>query len=142
MKPLFARAALRFLRRGMGACGAALLVWSGCVAIVHVAAAAERPNVLFIAIDDLNDWVGCLGGYPQVKTPNIDRLAKRGVLFTHAHCAAPPCNPSRAGTTSATPTARRNSTTANPTQTNGPTSPLIRRRKAPFSKCNPTSPGS
>jgi arylsulfatase A-like enzyme len=51
--------------------------------------------VLFIAIDDLNDWVGCLGGHPQVKTPNIDRLAQRGTLFTNAHCQAPLCNPSR-----------------------------------------------
>ena len=58
--------------------------------------AADRPNVLFIAIDDLNDWVGCLGGYPgTVHTSNIDRLAKQGVLFTNAHCAAPVCNPSR-----------------------------------------------
>ena len=55
-----------------------------------------KPNVLFITIDDLNDWVGCLGGHPQVKTPNIDRLAKRGVLFSNAHCQAPICNPSRA----------------------------------------------
>src|SRR6266446_3503409 len=61
------------------------------------APASERdPNVLFIAIDDLNDWVGCLGGHPQVRTPNIDRLAKHGTLFTNAHCQAPPCNPSRA----------------------------------------------
>jgi hypothetical protein len=58
--------------------------------------ADERPNVLFIAIDDLNDWVGCLGGHPQAHTPNIDRLARRGVLFTNAHCASPACNPSRA----------------------------------------------
>ena len=58
-------------------------------------AAAQRPNVLFIAIDDLNDWVGCLGGHPQVRTPNIDRLARRGVLFSNAHCQAPICNPSR-----------------------------------------------
>ncbi|MBN1441735.1 MAG: sulfatase-like hydrolase/transferase, partial [Planctomycetes bacterium] len=55
-----------------------------------------RPSVLFIAIDDLNDWTGCLGGHPQALTPNIDRLAARGVLFTSAHCAAPACNPSRA----------------------------------------------
>ena len=54
-----------------------------------------RPNVLFIAVDDLNDWVGCLGGHPQAKTPNIDRLARRGTLFTNAHCQAPLCNPSR-----------------------------------------------
>jgi arylsulfatase A-like enzyme len=56
----------------------------------------NRPNVLFMAIDDLNDWTGCLGGHPDVKTPNLDRLVQRGVLFTNAHCSAPACNPSRA----------------------------------------------
>jgi len=60
------------------------------------AAKTAKPNVLFIAIDDLNDWIGCLGGHPDVKTPNLDRLAQRGVLFTNAHCSAPACNPSRA----------------------------------------------
>src|SRR5688500_6372620 len=55
----------------------------------------ERPNVLFIAIDDLNDWIGCLKTHPQVKTPSIDRLAARGTLFANAHCQAPICNPSR-----------------------------------------------
>ncbi|MCR9116984.1 MAG: sulfatase [bacterium] len=54
------------------------------------------PNVLFIAVDDLNDWVGFLGGHPQALTPNIDRLAARGIALTNAHCAAPACNPSRA----------------------------------------------
>ncbi|HUV63884.1 MAG TPA: sulfatase [Sedimentisphaerales bacterium] len=57
--------------------------------------AASKPNVLFISVDDLNDWVGCLGGHPQARTPNIDRLAASGMLFTNAHCAAPACNPSR-----------------------------------------------
>ncbi len=61
-----------------------------------VTQAEERPNVLFIAIDDLNDWIGCLGGHPQAHTPNMDQLAKRGILFTNAHCASPACNPSRA----------------------------------------------
>ena len=55
----------------------------------------ERPNILFIAIDDLNDWVGYLGGHPQAKTPNIDRLIKRGVGFSKAYTIAPLCNPSR-----------------------------------------------
>ncbi|MBC8117169.1 MAG: sulfatase-like hydrolase/transferase, partial [Candidatus Saccharimonas sp.] len=58
--------------------------------------AAERPNVLFIAVDDLNHWVGHLARNPQTKTPNLDRLAARGVTFTRAYCAAPVCNPSRA----------------------------------------------
>jgi len=55
----------------------------------------EKPNVLFIAVDDLNDWIGCLGGHPDAVTPNIDRLANQGVLFTRAYCNAPACNPSR-----------------------------------------------
>lgn len=57
--------------------------------------AATKPNVLFIAVDDLNDWIGCLGGHPQSVTPNFDRLAANGMLFTNAHCTAPSCNPSR-----------------------------------------------
>lgn len=59
------------------------------------AADADKPNVLFISVDDLNDWIGCLGGHPQAKTPNFDRLAASGMLFTNAHCPAPACNPSR-----------------------------------------------
>ena len=55
----------------------------------------KHPNVLFIAIDDLNDWVGYLGGHPQVRTPNIDRLVKSGIGFTKAYTVAPLCNPSR-----------------------------------------------
>ncbi len=56
---------------------------------------APAPNVLFIAIDDLNDWVGPLKGHPQVKTPNMDRLAARGTVFRNAHAQSPLCNPSR-----------------------------------------------
>lgn len=56
----------------------------------------SKPNVLFIAVDDMNDWIGCLKGHPQALTPNMDRLAARGMLFKNAHCAAPACNPSRA----------------------------------------------
>lgn len=69
-----------------------VLTW----AILNNTGALARPNVLFIAVDDMNDWVGFLEGHPQVKTPNMDRLAKRGVVFTNAHCAAPLCGPSRA----------------------------------------------
>jgi arylsulfatase A-like enzyme len=65
------------------------------LALPAVAATGNRPNVLFLSVDDMNDWVGCLGGYPGVKTPHIDALAKRGVLFSNAHCASPLCNPSR-----------------------------------------------
>lgn len=54
-----------------------------------------KPNVLFIAIDDQNDWIGPCGGHPLVKTPHLDRLAQRGAVFLNAHCQAPLCNPSR-----------------------------------------------
>ena len=63
---------------------------------LDVRMAQKHRNVLFIAIDDLNDWIGCLGGHPDAKTPNLDRLASKGMLFTHAYCSAPVCNPSRA----------------------------------------------
>src|SRR5689334_21741347 len=75
--------------------GIGLLV--AAIEFCSAAPASERyPNVLFIAVDDLNDWVGCLGGHPQAKTPNIDRLAAGGTLFLNAHIQAPLCNPSRA----------------------------------------------
>ena len=73
------------------------------LAVPSFAAAAQvrygqKPNVLFIAVDDLNHWVGHLGRQPLGKraTPNIDRLAARGVSFSRAYCAAPSCTPSRA----------------------------------------------
>ena len=57
--------------------------------------AGVQPNVLFLAIDDLNDWIGALGGHHQAKTPNLDRLISKSVVFTNAHCAAPVCSASR-----------------------------------------------
>src|SRR4051812_20825496 len=65
-------------------------------ATAATAADAKKPNVLFIAVDDLRDWVGYLDKNPQAITPNIDKLAARGVAFTRSYCAAPVCNPSRA----------------------------------------------
>ena len=57
---------------------------------------SKKYNVLFIAVDDLNDWVGFLDGNPQTLTPNMDRLAKQSMVFERAYCAASVCNPSRA----------------------------------------------
>ncbi len=56
---------------------------------------AAKPNVLFIVIDDLNDYISLLQNYPGVKTPNLDKFAKSAMTFTRAYCAAPICNPSR-----------------------------------------------
>ena len=70
-----------------------VLIVSCLTVAIH---AAERPNILLISVDDLNDWVGCLQGHPQAQTPHIDRLAARGTLFANAHCQSPVCNPSRA----------------------------------------------
>ena len=55
----------------------------------------SRPIVLFIAIDDLNDYISPLDNHPGVLTPNFNRLAKQSVNFANAHCAAPACHPSR-----------------------------------------------
>lgn len=85
-----------------------LLLYS-LLAGLAVSATPTRDHVLLITIDDLNDWIGCLSdkdapakdgrltgeGHPQASTPHLDRLAKRGVLFSNAHCQAPICRPSR-----------------------------------------------
>jgi arylsulfatase A-like enzyme len=68
----------------------------GLCALASAQTGRQRPNVLFLAVDDLNDWIGALGGHPQTVTPNIDRLIGRGVNFRRAYCQAPMCNPSRA----------------------------------------------
>jgi len=56
----------------------------------------EQMNIVMISVDDLNDWIGVLGGHPQAKTPGMDHLASKGVLFANAQCQSPVCNPSRA----------------------------------------------
>jgi choline-sulfatase len=71
------------------------LVWLLVPTETIFAQTSVPPNVLMICIDDLNDWVGFLGGHPQASTPHMDALAKGGVSFTNAHCAVPVCSPSR-----------------------------------------------
>ncbi|MDO6693315.1 sulfatase [Aliiglaciecola sp. 3_MG-2023] len=82
----------RHFMLGMSACTTAAMtpfqVWSQLK--------KEYPNVLMLIVDDLNDWVGAMGGHPNAKTPNIDKLAQQGTLFTNAHASAPLCGPSRA----------------------------------------------
>jgi arylsulfatase A-like enzyme len=75
-----------------------LSLLSACSSKPTTAIPQEKYNVLFISIDDLNDWTGCLGGHPQAKTPYIDKLARQGTLFTRAYCPATACLPSRAAT--------------------------------------------
>ncbi len=74
---------------------ACCLLANSLTASIAIADDVQRPNVLFIAIDDQNDWIGTLGGHPLAKTPHIDRLAARGTVFLNAHFQAPLCNPSR-----------------------------------------------
>ncbi len=71
-------------------------------------ASGQRPNILFVSLDDLNDWVGVLGGHPgmEIQTPNIDRLARASALFTSAHTPAPACAPARAAILSGVHAAR------------------------------------
>ena len=69
-----------------------VLLLFGTVNLTH---ALDRPNVIFIAIDDMNDWISLLDPDSPIKTPNLKRLASKGMLFTHAYCPSPACNPSR-----------------------------------------------
>ncbi len=73
-----------------------MMVLCGAGSVISHAASQNRPNVLFIAIDDLNDWIGCFGGNAQVKTPNLDRLnAEGGMVMYDAHAPSTVCCPSR-----------------------------------------------
>lgn len=86
----------------LGALGISVLV-SACgsatsqeTAAVEPVSTAEKPNVVMIIVDDLNDWIGAMGGHPDTKTPNMDKLAAEGTLFMNAHATAAICGPSRA----------------------------------------------
>ena len=64
--------------------------------LVVILIAADRPNVLFVAIDDLNDWVGVFEGNPQAKTPNLDKFNQQGgLVMFDAHAPSTVCGPSR-----------------------------------------------
>ena len=79
----------RFLKAAaIAGLGAAMSNWAGA------AERSGRPNVLFVAVDDLNNAMGCFG-HPLTKSPNADRLAKTGVAFEKAYCQFPLCSPSR-----------------------------------------------
>jgi iduronate 2-sulfatase len=71
------------------------LLFSSGLAAASETATSDRPNVLFLICDDLNCDLACYG-HPLVKSPNIDRLASRGVRFERAYCQYPLCGPSRA----------------------------------------------
>ena len=91
MRPLY-RSRLPWLKQLLQ--GA--LAFAVVLCLTPTISAQNRPNILIISIEDLNDWTGSLAGHPQAQTPNIDALARRGTLFANAHCQAPICTPSRA----------------------------------------------
>lgn len=73
-----------------------LFFTSGCKSGLKEAEEQKPPNILWIMVDDLNDWTGYQEGHPQTLTPNIDRLASQGMSFSNAHTIAPLCGPCRA----------------------------------------------
>ncbi len=73
----------------------AISVLMGAQSPPSAAQETSRPNVLLISLDDLNDWIEPLGGHPQALTPQLSAFAQESVLFKHAYCASPSCNPSR-----------------------------------------------
>ncbi len=82
------------MNRPIAACLVASLLFQ-LTASCMAAEPSDKPNVLMICIDDLNDWTGFLGGHPEAITPHMDALAKRGRIFANAHCAVPVCSASR-----------------------------------------------
>ena len=70
----------------------ALFAWSSCS---MPPPEQKRPNILFISLDDLNDWTGFMGGHPQASTPYLDAFAEESMTFMNNYCTSPGCNPSR-----------------------------------------------
>ena len=75
-----------------------VLSWCGVGLWLGDARAQKSPDVLMIIVDDLNDWISLLDADAPIKTPNLQRLADRGMLFSRAYCVSPACNPSRVAT--------------------------------------------
>ena len=73
----------------------AVILLGPALVVANEKTVEQKPNVLFISIDDLNDWIEPLGGHRQAKTPNLNRLARGAVNFKRAYCPSPGCNPSR-----------------------------------------------
>ncbi len=66
-----------------------------CLLVACSAQAADKPNVILVTVDDLNDWIEPLGGHPNAKTPAINKFCKNAIVFRNAVCPAPVCGPSR-----------------------------------------------
>ncbi|MEM6280434.1 MAG: sulfatase, partial [Verrucomicrobiota bacterium] len=72
-----------------------LLFFGALVSLSGSVTGEERPDILFLVVDDMNDWISLLDSDSPIRTPHLERLAARGMLFTKAYCASPACNPSR-----------------------------------------------
>ncbi len=84
-----------FFRAVSLASGMAVVGWLSLPSDLSAQIPEKRPDIVFIIVDDLNDWLGCLGGHPDAKSPNIDSFAASGMLFSQAYCNSPQCRPSR-----------------------------------------------
>ena len=71
------------------------MLFVSCSIADRAAGGSDSPDVLFLVVDDMNDWISLLDPMSPIKTPNLERLANRGMLFTKAYCSSPACNPSR-----------------------------------------------
>jgi len=75
--------------------GVLVAVLAGLIVTPALAKETQRPDILFIALDDMNDWTTLFDKSNPIQTPNLERLAARGTFFNRAYCASPGCNPSR-----------------------------------------------